>query len=103
VQCFIKGNPDQNDGASDISFDELNPPIMLDALEQIAAGRGQWISAGGIHERIENNEGKCDNMADRERVYNTHTIIDEQGDIVATYRKIHLFDVSIPVQNVELK
>lgn len=34
--------------------------------------------------------------ADRERVYNTHLIIDEQGDVRALYRKIHMFDVSIP-------
>jgi deaminated glutathione amidase len=29
-------------------------------------------------------------------VFNTHIVIDPNGDIAAAYRKIHLFDVDIP-------
>ena len=34
--------------------------------------------------------GRC---AGESRIYNTHIVIDEQGAIQATYRKIHLYDV----------
>lgn len=34
--------------------------------------------------------------SDLQRVYNTHVIIDNTGDVKCLYRKIHLFDVSIP-------
>lgn len=34
--------------------------------------------------------------SDRQRVYNTHVIIDDKGEVRCIYRKIHLFDVSIP-------
>lgn len=33
---------------------------------------------------------------DENHIYNCHVIIDDKGDIVAEYRKIHLFDVNIP-------
>ena len=34
--------------------------------------------------------------ADRERIKNTLLWIDDKGDIVSSYRKLHLFDVDIP-------
>lgn len=34
-----------------------------------------------------------DSPATEKKVYNTHLIISASGDIEATYRKIHLFDV----------
>merc|ERR1712186_245304 len=47
---------------------------------------GVWLSLGGFQEKDPegNEEGK---------IYNTHLIIDATGDLVAHYRKIHLFDV----------
>ena len=36
--------------------------------------------------------------SDEERAYNTSLLIDPQGEILAQYRKIHLFDVNIPGQ-----
>ena len=32
---------------------------------------------------------------DTERVLNTHVIINDQGEIVSTYAKTHLFDIDI--------
>jgi predicted amidohydrolase len=45
-----------------------------------------WISIGGWHEHV---------PKDMERMRNTHTIINDKGDIVANYHKVHMFDVNI--------
>lgn len=37
------------------------------------------------------------------KVFNTHVIINSDGEIVQTYRKLHLFDVEIPEKGVRLK
>lgn len=42
---------------------------------------------GGFHEAM---------LEDPDRCYNTSVYLNRQGEIAATYRKIHLFDVSIP-------
>ncbi len=42
---------------------------------------------GGFHEAM---------PGDPERCYNTSVYLNRQGEVCATYRKIHLFDVSIP-------
>ncbi|CAK1592917.1 unnamed protein product [Parnassius mnemosyne] len=61
---------------------------------ELAAKNNVWLSMGGVHEKDENNPTK---------IFNTHIIIDNKGNIVQTYRKLHLFDVEIPEKNVSLK
>lgn len=39
----------------------------------------------------------------QETVYNTHTLINSDGEIASVYRKIHLFDVSLPEKNIFLR
>jgi predicted amidohydrolase len=51
----------------------------------LAAERGIWLLAGSIVER-----GAGDAL------HNTSCLVDPAGEIVATYRKIHLFDVDVP-------
>ncbi len=46
---------------------------------------GVWILAGTFPEAI----------ADSERVHNTSVLISADGEIAATYRKVHLFDVDL--------
>jgi predicted amidohydrolase len=76
-------SPEQVDNAS-IS--------LMHGLRIIAEASNLWISGGGIHEYI-----------DGERVYNTHVILNDKGELIHKYRKMHLFDVSIPDRGIELK
>jgi len=61
-------------------------------LRSLARELGIWILAGSIPERIEGSD----------RVYNTCLLLGRRGDLHATYRKIHLFDVTLP-DGVELR
>ncbi|OXC69220.1 hypothetical protein AYX13_02165 [Cryptococcus neoformans] len=55
-------------------------------LQTLAKELGIVISVG-VHEGPEDES--------EERVYNTHVLIGKDGGILATYRKIHLFDVEL--------
>lgn len=57
------------------------------AVRDLATRHGIWIVGGGTPERIPD---------DAKRTYNTALVVDPAGDLVARYRKIHLFDVDIP-------
>jgi predicted amidohydrolase len=59
-------------------------PILL-ALIESARAHGVWVLGGGMPERSD----------DEARPYNTSVLVDPRGEIAATYRKIHLFDVSL--------
>lgn len=67
---------------------------LMHGLKTIAQASNLWISGGGIHEVVADQEN---------RVYNTHVILNNEGALMQKYRKIHLFDVSIPSRGVELK
>ncbi|XP_028172274.1 nitrilase and fragile histidine triad fusion protein NitFhit isoform X2 [Ostrinia furnacalis] len=105
-------NDAANDGAQMIFFPEacdyicdnkndivkFAEPILggntVGKYRELAAKHKVWLSMGGVHEK---DDSKPDKM------YNTHIIIDSNGEIVQTYRKLHLFDVEIPEKNVRLK
>jgi predicted amidohydrolase len=61
-------------------------PVM-GSLRELATKHGVWIVGGGTPEKVPD---------DTKRAYNTAIAIDPSGEIVARYRKIHLFDVDIP-------
>ncbi|XP_077294894.1 ntrilase and fragile histidine triad fusion protein NitFhit isoform X2 [Arctopsyche grandis] len=67
---------------------------LMNQYRELAKKHNVWLSMGGLHEKDNDNERK---------VFNTHVIINNIGDIVQTYRKLHLFDVEIPEKNVRLK
>jgi predicted amidohydrolase len=59
---------------------------IVSALLETAAKHGVWIIGGGMPER----------SADPARPYNSSVLVNPSGAIVAVYRKVHLFDVSLP-------
>jgi predicted amidohydrolase len=61
-------------------------PVMT-TLCELATRHGVWMIGGGTPELV---------RGDDKRTYNTAVAIDPRGEIVARYRKIHLFDVDIP-------
>ena len=62
------------------------PGPTTERLSSLARERGMWVLGGSV---LEVAEG---------RVHNTSVLLDRAGELVATYRKIHLFDVELPDQ-----
>jgi predicted amidohydrolase len=62
------------------------PGPVSDRLAAAARAQGMWVLGGGL---LESSEG---------RVYDTAALFDRTGELVARYRKIHLYDVDLPGQ-----
>ncbi len=60
-------------------------------MQALAAQCGVWLLAGSICER----SSPLDSTG-TPRGYNTSLLFDPLGTLVATYRKMHLFDVNVP-------
>lgn len=74
------GDPDRNvDNAESI------PGELTTRLAERARRHDIYLHAGTFAERVEGDE----------RVRNTAVVFDPDGEIIATYRKIHMFDVTI--------
>ena len=69
-------------GEAQAVAEPLSGPILA-RYRNLAKQHSVWLSLGGFQERVDGEE----------RIYNTHVVIDGGGEIRATYRKIHLFDV----------
>jgi predicted amidohydrolase len=65
---------------------EAVPGPTTARLGALARELGLWLCAGSLHERA----------AGEPRVFNTSCVFDPRGEIVARYRKVHLFDVDLP-------
>jgi predicted amidohydrolase len=91
------------------TYDDLamQPPTpewelsIVDGLRIIAQTSQLWISAGSVHVLCPDDDDTTNDPI--QRVYNTHIIMDPTGMIRSEYRKIHLFDVCLPQQNVDLR
>ena len=64
---------------------DRSAPIQR-ALSAMARENAVVLAAGGLPEA----------SGDAKRPFNTHAVFDRKGEIVASYRKIHLFDVRLP-------
>ncbi|HEY6566061.1 MAG TPA: carbon-nitrogen hydrolase family protein [Actinomycetota bacterium] len=62
------------------------PGPVTDRIGSVARSRSMWVIAGGLLE------------AHADHVYDTSVLIDREGEIAASYRKIHLFDVELADQ-----
>jgi predicted amidohydrolase len=60
------------------------PGPRTDRLAEFAARHHVWVHGGSVLER------------DGDHVFNTSVLFDRSGELVATYRKIHLFDADPP-------
>jgi predicted amidohydrolase len=74
-------------GADDLiaGAEELDSGPTIDAARGWARDLGIHLVAGSIAERVEGAE----------RLFNTCCVLDPEGEIVAAYRKIHMFDVDV--------
>ena len=50
---------------------------LFSRYKALAKETGMWLSLGGFHETCEEEKGK---------IYNTHAVLDANGELVATYR-----------------
>ena len=65
-------------------MEPLDGPL-LGRYRELAARHRLWLSLGGFAEK----------GPDRDRRFNAHVIVNDAGEIQASYRKIHLFDVDM--------
>ncbi len=63
------------------------PGEVSDRIAAAARSAGTWVLAGSVLE------------LDGDDVFNTSLLFDRSGELVARYRKIHLFDVELPGQS----
>jgi predicted amidohydrolase len=62
------------------------------ALSEMAASANVYLIGGSIPER----EVKVEGEKAEEKLYNTSLVFDRKGTLLATHRKVHLFDIDIP-------
>ncbi|KAI9499171.1 carbon-nitrogen hydrolase [Zychaea mexicana] len=65
----------------------LKTSPSVDMLSGVAKEAGVYLFGGSIPERDE---------SDKDKLYNTLTVYDPSGKMIATHRKVHLFDIDVP-------
>ncbi len=59
---------------------------LIGMYKALAKEESIWLSLGGFQEKSEQSSS---------HVFNSHIIIDNDGQLVSKYRKIHLFDYDV--------
>ncbi|OON17954.1 histidine triad domain protein [Opisthorchis viverrini] len=65
--------------------------LLVEKYRRLASENKVWLSLGGLHRKVQ--DAPSDSLDDR--IYNTHIVIDSNGQIAGTYDKVHLFDVNV--------
>jgi predicted amidohydrolase len=82
--------PEKWNGTGDAArMIEIAEPLdgrTVGAMAGWARRHGIWIVGGSISERVEGDA----------KIRNTSVVLDPEGERMASYRKIHLFDVDLP-------
>lgn len=68
------------------NLEPIDGPLIT-KYRNLAAELKIWLSLGGLHEATSNSDGKS---------LNAHIVINDNGDIVSVYHKVHLFNLEIP-------
>jgi predicted amidohydrolase len=77
------------------NFHGLDAGPFTDWCREEARQHGIYLHCGSFAERRADSAGRA-GAAGAARVYNTSIVYDRQGDEVARYSKIHLFDAVLP-------
>ncbi|CAG9463650.1 unnamed protein product [Pedinophyceae sp. YPF-701] len=77
----------RNQDATLAQASPLDGPIF-ESYRKLARDTGLWLSCGGFHQASPDAASR--------KLLNTHVVLDAHGNIVAEYRKVHLFDVDVP-------
>lgn len=98
IKSCSKSDADTKSHDDKFSSEDVNQiPItsIISELQFIAQQSDMWISGGGVH-TADPAARDNDASSSQSKIYNTHVIIDNNGQINCFYHKVHLFDVSIP-------
>lgn len=63
---------------------------LIESYKNLARTYNVWLSLGGLH------EVPLESPNPPTKIYNCHVVINNSGDLVAAYRKLHMFDVDTP-------
>ncbi len=74
-------------GTDEVINADTIPGKFTDFFAEKARKHHFWLNCGSMIEKIPGNE---------KQVYNTSVVFNPEGEIVAKYRKIHMYDVEIP-------
>ena len=84
IACLPEVWPCQGTAQQVRAAAEPVPGARTEALAEMARRYGMWLHGGSVLE------------LDEDRVFNASVLFDRSGELVATYRKIHLFDADPP-------
>ncbi|WAR25084.1 NFT1-like protein [Mya arenaria] len=71
-----------------MAFAEPINGTTISKYKQLARNLSVWISIGGFHQK------GLDSVS--QKLYNTHVILDSEGEVRGVYCKSHMFDLDIP-------
>ncbi|KAI9503190.1 hypothetical protein GGI25_001885 [Coemansia spiralis] len=85
-ECFNSPYGTQYFAQYSEEIDVSNPSESIKALSEMARDSKVYLVGGSIPERA----------ADTGNLYNTCTVWSPEGSLIATHRKVHLFDIDFP-------